>query len=98
MDLGCDAHGNRLEPVAELRHGEMKTGMRITFTVLSGWLVLCGATVEQVKVQDASELTKQVQNPLATLVTLPFQANHNTDVAEDGLRFQLNFRFPLASG
>ncbi len=41
--------------------------------------------------QDADELARQVQNPLATLVTLPLQANFNDGVGEyDRQQFNLN--------
>ncbi|MCL7974539.1 MAG: hypothetical protein M8835_08305, partial [marine benthic group bacterium] len=32
--------------------------------------------------QSQADLAKQIQNPLASVVTLPFQANHNQNVGE----------------
>jgi hypothetical protein len=37
--------------------------------------------------QEAAELAKEVQNPLATLVSLPFQANYNNGVGSDDRTF-----------
>jgi hypothetical protein len=43
--------------------------------------------------QDAEEISKQLSNPVADLVSLPFQLNWENGVGpEDGLRFVLNFQ------
>ena len=49
---------------------------RLAFAI--GWsLALCGAATAQEAATDAAALAKAAQNPLATLVTLPMQANYN---------------------
>jgi len=37
--------------------------------------------------QDASDLAKTIQNPIASMVTLPLQANFNTGVGPDDRTF-----------
>lgn len=54
-------------------------------------LTLSGAASAQEAATDAAALAKAVQNPLATLVTLPLQANYNTGAGPyDRTLFNLN--------
>jgi hypothetical protein len=60
-------------------------------------LALCGYTaaaegeisseVDESKLHDEAALAKTVQNPLANLITLPFQANYNNGVGADNRTF-----------
>lgn len=64
------------------------------------WLraLLAAVTVGSLSVspafgQDQADLAKQIQNPLASVVTLPFQANHNQNVGEfDRTITNINFQ------
>ncbi len=42
--------------------------------------------------QDARALAKQLSNPVSSLVSVPFQANWDHGVADDQMRFLLNFQ------
>ena len=44
------------------------------------WLGLCGFAVAQETTDDEAALAKTVQNPIANLVSLPFQYNYNGGV------------------
>jgi hypothetical protein len=50
----------------------------LTLAVFGCWLALCGTVAAQEAQADADALAKAAQNPLATMVTLPLQANYNT--------------------
>ena len=51
----------------------------------SGVLLLLGLCLSagSVFAQDEADLAKTIQNPLASMVTLPFQANWNTGIGDD---------------
>jgi len=69
-----------------------KWGRRASLGVLAlgCWVALAGVTLAE---DDASDLAKTVQNPLASLVSLPFQANFNTDTGPfDRDAFNLNMQ------
>jgi hypothetical protein len=53
-------------------------------------LLICMHAVAQA--QDNSELAKQLANPVASLISLPFQNNFDYDIgpADDGFRYTLN--------
>jgi hypothetical protein len=56
-------------------------------------VAFCGPAMAEDNKDDASALAKQVQNPLATLVSLPLQANYNNGVgADDRTFFNLNIQ------
>lgn len=57
-------------------------------------LLLAGVLLAQsANGQDAEALAKAAQNPLATMVTLPFQANWNSGVGPDErVFFNLNIQ------
>ena len=63
----------------------MRTTTRILVLAICCGSVLSGTVVAQDA--DATELAKTVQNPLANLVTLPFQANFNNGVGPDDRTF-----------
>jgi hypothetical protein len=61
------------------------------FTVLT--LVLCAATVSAQEKDNAANLAQTIQNPLASLVSLPMQANYNLGAGEyDRTLFNLNIQ------
>jgi len=63
----------------------------VAFTAIM--LVACMLTYQQAFAADSSELAKAIQNPLASMVTLPFQANFNRGVAPyDRQFFNLNLQ------
>ena len=80
----------------------MRIGTRLMVLGVACWLALSGTAMAQDN--DAANLAKVAQNPLATMVTLPLQANFNSGyyynsthpegAAESQVRFQLNFMFP----
>ena len=57
---------------------------RTWFVVLASgcWLVLCGLAAAQETNSKEAALAKQVQNPIANLVTVPFQYNYNLGVGQ----------------
>ena len=56
-------------------------------------LALGGSSAAQDHAAEQEDLAKTVQNPLASLVSLPFQANYNNGVGEhDRLFFNLNIQ------
>ena len=57
----------------------MKTGMWFVM-IASCWLVLCGSAAAQETDDSESGLAKTVQNPIANLVSVPFQYNYNFGV------------------
>ena len=69
----------------------MKTRTPLVALAIGCSLALSGATSAQEAATDAAALAKAVQNPLATLVTLPLQANYNTGAGPyDRTLFNLN--------
>lgn len=74
---------------------ERHTKIQVRLVVIATFCLLALGTVPGAQAQSsadqATELAKQVQNPLANLVTLPFQANFNDGVGEfDRTNFNLN--------
>jgi hypothetical protein len=68
---------------------------RTPFLVLATccWLALSGSAAAQDEDTANADLAKTVQNPLASLVSLPFQANYNNGFGEhDRLFFNLNIQ------
>ncbi len=56
-------------------------------------LALSGSSAAEDHAAEQEDLAKTVQNPLASLVSLPFQANYNNGVGEhDRLFFNLNIQ------
>jgi len=69
----------------------MNISKHTSLFALGCWFVFCGSAFSQDSETDAASLAKKVQNPLATLVTLPLQANYNTGVGSyDRTMFNLN--------
>ena len=69
----------------------MVTRKRVVGCAFGCWLAFCGNAVAQEVDSDADALAKAAQNPLATLVTLPLQANFNNGVGPyDRTFFNLN--------
>lgn len=71
----------------------MRTRTRLLVLVACCWMIPWGAALAQAAdtQDDAAELAKKVQNPLANLVTLPLQANFNGGVGPyDRQAFNLN--------
>jgi hypothetical protein len=65
--------------------------MRRAVVLLSIAATLCAANTA--RGEESEDLAKQIQNPLANLVTLPLQANYNTGFgSDDRLMFNLNIQ------
>ena len=58
----------------------MKAQALFLMLVTCCWLALCGAAAAQEAGGNAGALAKQIQNPIANLVSLPFQYNYNSGV------------------
>ncbi len=72
--------------------------MKITLGIFSSLLILLfgvfsACAQEEHPAVDATELAKQTQNPVASLISVPFQFNFNSGGGfEDGTFFNLNFQ------
>ena len=65
----------------------------IIFIVLLSIPTLCLAQEEETTTSSADELAKKLQNPIASLISVPFQANFDFGIGpEDGSRFTMNFQ------
>ena len=72
------------------KSSHMRTRTPLLVFATCCWLALCGSAAAQDQQED---LAKTIQNPLASLVSLPFQANYNNGVGEhDRLFFNLNIQ------
>ena len=78
--------------VNQKRRTEMMAPTRFLALAVCFGLTLCGsAAAEETKQNDAAALAKEVQNPLANLVVLPFQTNFNSGAGPyDRTFFNLN--------
>ena len=65
----------------------MSTRSRLVVFAICCWSVLSSTVVAQDADAKATELAKKIQNPLANLVVLPFQANINNGVGPDDRTF-----------
>ncbi|MGB5399049.1 MAG: neuromedin U [Thermoanaerobaculia bacterium] len=75
----------------------MRTRTKWVGYAMGSWLALCGAAVAQEATagtsSEAEDLAKVAQNPLATMVTLPLQANFNNGFGPyDRQFFNLNIQ------
>lgn len=67
--------------------------MKITDHTVAGLLIAAVLFANTANGQDADQLAKAAQNPLATLVSLPFQANWNSGVGpDDRVFFNMNIQ------
>ena len=67
--------------------------MKIADRTVASLLIAAVLFANTANGQDADELAKAAQNPLATMVTLPFQANWNSGVGpDDRVFFNLNIQ------
>jgi hypothetical protein len=64
----------------EIRRHDMKIRMLVAVLAACCWLALCGVASATELQDDEAALAKTVQNPIANLVTLPFQYNYNGGV------------------
>ena len=65
----------------------------VAFAVSLLLMVIQGAPLLAAEDQSAEELAKKVQNPVADLISVPFQNNFNFDVGpEDDLQYVLNIQ------
>lgn len=66
----------------------MNTGRTLLTLAIVCWLFLgSAAAVRAAETDEAEALAKQIQNPLANLITLPLQANYNLGVGPDDRTF-----------
>lgn len=69
----------------------MRTYILLLVFVMGGWMALGGVAAAEDAATDAAALAKQIQNPLAAMVTLPMQANYNLGVGQyDRTFYNLN--------
>jgi len=83
-----------IEQSTTTNHGGMDMRTRTPVLVATCcWLALCGAAAAGETTVDEAELAATVQNPLANLISLPFQANYNNGVGEsDRTSLNLNIQ------
>ena len=67
------------------KSSHMRTRTPLLVFATCCWLALCGSAAAQDQQED---LAKTIQNPLASLVSLPFQANYNNGVGEHDRLFE----------
>ncbi len=65
--------------------------MKIQFCAVAVFSALMAAGPAMAE-DDSQELAKQLSNPLATLISVPFQGNYNSGIgpAEDGEQYLMN--------
>ena len=70
----------------------MKTGFAFLFVALA--VITSNSVVAQSDDQTAADLAKQLQNPVANLISVPFQNNvdFNLGPNDDGVRYLLNLQ------
>ncbi len=77
---GFPAAGSRLVPKQETKNHAMYTNQLNGFVVSIVIMLASMTTSQNINADDASSLAVAVQNPLASLTTLPLQANFNDGV------------------
>lgn len=65
---------------------------RGVLVVLAGAMAISSEATAQAEHHDADELAKALSNPVAALISVPFQYNHDATYGEDGSRNTLNIQ------